>query len=189
MTDEILNENPEETTPSVSDDVPNENTEETIEEVGSDEDLKEKLKKRLELELGLPLTPQLGKQVEQSFEDNVILIEDFPVQNIRTLKIDDKIFTEEDYILDEKEGCIYLKENHKGFLYLEYCYCLPKSEYEPLLDLMVEYESDNSWNKDASSIKENNVTVSYDTSVGKGARIQTMIADLRNRYHCYVEMI
>lgn len=189
MTDEILNETPEETNLSGSDDIQNENTEETLKDEDSDEVLREKLKKRLELELGLPLAPKLGKQVEQSFEDNVILIEDFPVQNIRTLKIDDKIFTEEDYILDEEEGCIYLKENHKGFLYLEYCYCLPKSEYEPLLDLMFEYENDNSWNKDASSIKENNVTVSYDTSVGKGARIQTMIADLRNRYHCYVEMI
>ena len=46
-----------------------------------------------------------------------------------------------------------------------------------------------SWNKDASSIKENNVTVNYDTSLGKGAHIQSMIADLRNRYHCFVEMI
>ena len=91
--------------------------------------------------------------------------------------------------MDEKEGCIYLKETQKGFLYLEYCYGLPESEYKPLLDLMVEYESDTSWNKDASSIKENNVTVNYDTSVGKGAHIQAMIADLRNRYHCYVEMI
>lgn len=172
MTDEILNETPEETISTVSDD-----------------DLKETLKKRLELELGLPLTPQLGKQVEQSFDDNVVLIEDFPVRNIKTLKINDKTLKDEDYILDEKEGCIYLKENQKGFLYLEYCYCLPESEYEPLLDLMVEYESDNSWNKDASSIHENNVSVSYDTSVGTGARIQSMIQDLRNRYHCVVEMI
>ena len=163
--------------------------EETFSEENSENPLEETLKKRLELELGLPLTPQLEKQVEQSFDDNIILIEDFPIQKIKTLKINEKIFTEDDYILDEQEGCIYLKENHKGFLYLEYCYGLPESEYKPLLDLMVEYESDTSWNKDASSIRENNVSVSYDTSVGKGARIQAMIADLRNRYHCVVEMI
>ena len=117
------------------------------------------------------------------------MIEDFPVQSVRTLRIGDKTLTDEDYILDESEGCIYLNKPQQGLLYLEYCYGLPESEYKPLLDLMVEYENDNSWNKDASSIKENNVTVNYDTSVGKGARIQSMIADLRNRYHCFVEMI
>ena len=188
MTDELLNENLEETNNNDSEDSSNENSEESSTTV-SDDDLREQLKKRLELELGLPLAPQLGKQVEQSFEDNVILIEDFPVQSVRTLRIGDKTLTDEDYILDESEGCIYLNKPQQGLLYLEYCYGLPESEYKPLLDLMVEYENDNSWNKDASSIKENNVTVNYDTSVGKGARIQSMIADLRNRYHCFVEMI
>lgn len=161
---------------------------ETTEET-SDDALKETLKKRLELELGLPLTPQLGKQVEQSFDGNTVLIEDFPVQRIRTLKIGGEILSDDDYILDEKEGCIYLNSNHNGLLYLEYCYGLQESEYMPLLDLMVEYESDTSWNKDASSIHENNVSVSFDTSVGKGARIQSMIADLKNKYSCVVEMI
>ena len=165
-----------------------ENFDETI-EGSSDNDLEETLKKRLELELGLPLTPQLGKQVEQSFDDDIILIEDFPVQRIKTLTIGDKTLTSEEYILDESEGCIYLKKPQKGFLYLEYCYGLDESEYKPLLDLMVEYENDNSWNKDASSIHENNVSVSYDTSVGKGARIVAMIQDLRLKYSCRVEMI
>lgn len=155
----------------------------------SENDLEETLKKRLELELGLPLTPRLGKQVEQSFDDNIILIEDFPVQSIRTLKINEINLSEDDYILDESEGCIYLKQKYNGFLYLEYCYGLKESEYKPLLDLMIEYENDVSWNKDASSIKENNVTVSYDTSLGKGARIQGMIQDLRLKYSCHVEMI
>lgn len=155
----------------------------------SGNNLEEILKKRLELELGLPLTPQPGKQVEQFFDDNIILINTFPIQSIKILKIDDVVLNEEDYILDESEGCIYLKENHKGLLYLEYVYGLQESEYKPLLDLMIEYENDTSWNKNASSVKENNVTVSYDTSVGKGTRIQNMIQDLRNKYSCYVEMI
>lgn len=54
---------------------------------------------------------------------------------------------------------------------------------------MIEYENDNSWNKNASSIKENNVTVNYDTNLSKGALIQSMIQDLRNKYGCLVEMI
>lgn len=165
---------------NISDDSSNDNSEDNLEQ---------SLKNRLELELGLPLTPKFGKQVDQSFDDNTILIDDFPVQSIKTLKIGNKILGDEDYILNESEGCIYLKEHQRGFLYLEYCYGLAESEYKPLLDLMVEYESDNSWNKDASSIKENNVAVSYDTSVGKGARIVGMIQDLRCKYSCRVEMI
>ena len=68
MTDEetIIDENAED---NISDDSSNDTS----------DALKETLKKRLELELGLPLTPQLGKHVEQSFDGNIILIEDFPI--------------------------------------------------------------------------------------------------------------
>ena len=151
--------------------------------------LRETLKKRLELELGLPLTPKPMKQVDRDFDDSTIIVENFPIINITTLKIGNDTLTADDYILVESEGIIYLNNNHNGLLYLEYCYGLDESEYGPLLDLMVEYENDNSWNKDASSVKENNVTVNYDTSIGKGARIQGMIQDLRNKYSCVVEMI
>ena len=67
----------------------------------------------------------------------------------------------------------------------------PKYEVEQPknFDLMVEYENDNSWNKNASSITEKSLTVSYDISLGKGARILSMIQDLKNKYSCYVEMI
>lgn len=155
----------------------------------SEENLKEMLKKRLELELGLPLTPQSRKKVEKDFNDDVILVENFPIVSVETLKIDNEILDEKDYILNESEGCIYLTSDKSGFLYLEYTWGVPEAEYNPLLDLMIEYEADTGWNKNASSIKENNVTVNYDTSLGKGARIQSMIADLRNKYACVVEMI
>lgn len=153
------------------------------------DDLRETLKKRLELELGLPLTPKLMKQVDRDFDDSTIIVENFPVQNIKSLKIGKDTLTTDDYILVESEGIIYLNDNHNGLLYLEYCYGLDESEYGPLLDLMVDYETDTSWTKDASSITEKNVSVSYDTSQGKGARIQSMIQDLRNKYSCVVDMI
>lgn len=153
------------------------------------DDLRETLKKRLELELGLPLTPKLMKQVDRDFDDSTIIVENFPVQEIKSLKIGNDTLTADDYILVESEGIIYLNDNHNGLLYLEYCYGLDESEYGPLLDLMVDYENDTSWTKDASSITEKNVSVSYDTSQGKGARIQSMIQDLRNKYSCVVDMI
>lgn len=177
MTDEtIIDETSDENT---SDDSSN----------NTSEDLREVLKKRLELELGLPLTPKSCKKVEPHFDDEYIMVENFPIQSVTSLKIGNKIFNAEEYILDESKGIIYLKSQCSGLLCLEYTYCLSDDEYGPLLDLMVEYETDTGWNKNASSIKENNVTVSYDTSMGKGARIQSMINDLKLKYSCYVEMV
>ncbi|MBO6275613.1 MAG: hypothetical protein J6M91_08805 [Methanobrevibacter sp.] len=169
-----------------------ENNTEPIEEVpqdNSNDDLKETLKKRLELELGLPLTPKTVKQVDMKFNDNVILLDDFPVIEVKLIKINSNEIASEDYILVENEGTIYLNETCSGRLYVEYTYGLPEEDYLPLLDLMVEYENDTSWKKDASSISEKNVSISYDTSQGKGARIQAMIQDLRNKYACVVDMI
>ena len=155
----------------------------------NDDDLKETLKKRLELELGLPLTPKTVKQVDMRFNDEIILLDNFPVSEIKLIRIDSRELASEDYMLLENEGTIYLNENCSGKLYVEYTYGLPEEDYLPLLDLMVEYENDTSWKKDASSISEKNVSISYDTSQGKGARIQAMIQDLRNKYSCVVDMI
>ena len=155
----------------------------------NDDDLKETLKKRLELELGLPLTPKTVKQVDMRFNDEIILLDNFPVIEIKLIRIDSRELVSEDYMLVENEGTIYLNEHCSGRLYVEYTYGLPEEDYLPLLDLMVEYENDTSWKKDASSISEKNVSISYDTSQGKGARIQAMIQDLRNKYACVVDMI
>lgn len=155
----------------------------------NDDDLKETLKKRLELELGLPLTPKTVKQVDMRFNDGIILLDNFPVSEIKLIRIDSRELVSEDYMLVENEGTIYLNEHCSGRLYVEYTYGLPEEDYLPLLDLMVEYENDTSWKKDASSISEKNVSISYDTSQGKGARIQAMIQDLRNKYACVVDMI
>lgn len=162
---------------------------EVNEEDSAEDDLKETLKQRLELELGLPLTPKAVKQVDTQFDDEIILLNNFPVIEVNLIRIDSKELSSEDYLLVENEGTIYLNEHCSGRLYVEYTYGLSEDEYMPLLDLMVEYETDTSWKKDASSISEKNVSVSYDTSQGKGARIQSMIQDLRNKYSCVVEMI
>ena len=155
----------------------------------SDEELKEVLKKRLELELGLPLTPKSAKKIEKHFDDDYILVDNFPLQGVSLLKIGGHTLFDEDYCINESEGIIYLNKHYSGLLYLEYSYGLDDSEFEPLLDLMVEYETDTSWNKNATTIHENNVSVSYDSSLGKGARIQSMIDDLKSKYSVVVEMI
>ena len=155
----------------------------------NNENIRENLKKRLELELGLPLTPRSSKQVDNAFNGDCILVENFPIKSINKLKIGNNILKPCDYIIGDSEGIIYLKKIYAGFLYLEYIYGLDESEFSPLLDLMVEYETDVSWNKDVTSIHENNVSVNYDSNLSKGALIQSMISDLKAKYSVVVEMI
>lgn len=151
--------------------------------------LRETLKKRLELELGLPLSPQSSKQVEPDFNDSTILLDNFPVISIRKLMIGGKRVCPKDYIVVENEGAVYLNKLCSGMLYVEYIYGLSESEYDPLIDLMMDYELDNSFDKNASSVSEGDLSVSYDTSKSKGALIQNMIDDLKIRYSCVVRMI
>ena len=53
----------------------------------------------------------------------------------------------------------------------------------------IEEVLDNSWDKNTSSIKEGDITISYDTSISKGALIQKTLNDLNNRYSTYIRML
>ena len=54
---------------------------------------------------------------------------------------------------------------------------------------IIEYENDSGWTKNASSIKEGDVQINLDTSIGKGALIQKNLDDLKNRFNTYMRMI
>lgn len=151
--------------------------------------LKEKLLKRLEVEVGLPLIPKSAKELERNFQGSEILLSHYPLKEIKELKIDGETMDLDDVIILEDEGTVHLPREYSGDLYVEYTYGLPENEFIPIVDLMMEYELDDDWKKDVSSVKEINVSVSYDTSLSKGATIQNLINDLRNRYNCLVRMI
>ncbi len=151
--------------------------------------LREKLLQQLEVEVGLPLIPKSAKELERKFQGSEIVLNNYPIKDIKKIRINGEFLDLDEIVVIENEGTVYLPSEYAGELYIEYIYGIPEFEFSPILDLMVEYESDNDWKKDASSIKEINVSVSYDTSLGRGARIQSMIEDLRNRYNCLVRMI
>lgn len=152
--------------------------------------LRKKLLQRLEVEVGLPLIPKSAKELERNFQGSEILLSYFPVREVKELKIDGEVIDLETVTLLEDEGTIHLPHNYSAdIVYVEYTYGLPPESFLPILDLMEEYELDNDWKKDVSSVKEINVSVSYDTSLSKGATIQNMIAELSNRYNCLVRMI
>lgn len=156
----------------------------------NENDLRKKLLQRLEVEVGLPLIPKSAKELERNFNGSEILLSYFPVREVKELKIDGNVIDLEKVILLEDEGTIHLPHDYSAdVVYVEYTYGLPPESFLPILDLMEEYELDSDWKKDVSSVKEINVSVSYDTSLSKGATIQKMIADLSNRYSCLVRMI
>lgn len=160
-----------------------------MELITDEETLTESLKKRLEVEIGMPLDPRSAKQIDTEFKDNVILTNFFPISEINTLKIDNECVPCSKYTVSEDEGIIYLNEVMAGTLYLEYTYALPEEEYIGLLNMMMEYETDTNPYTNATSVREENVSVSYDSSTTKGALIQSLITDLRTRYNCLVRMM
>lgn len=152
--------------------------------------LRGKLLKRLEVEVGLPLIPKSAKELERNFKGSEIVLSYFPVRSVELIRIDGNALDLDKVIIMEDEGTIHLPREYSGdVLYVEYTYGLPPESFDPIVDLMIEHELDTDWRKDVSSVKEINVSVSYDTSVSRGATINNMINDLRNSYNCLVRMI
>lgn len=159
------------------------------EENYNDDILRKKLLQQLEVEVGLPLIPKSAKELERDFQGSEILLSHYPIKDIKELKIDGKIIDLEDSIILEDEGAIHLPKEYSGVLYVEYAYGIPEDKFLPILDLMVEYETDTSLTRDVSSITEGKRSINYDTSKSKGAQIQSMIENLKSRYGCVVRLI
>ena len=150
---------------------------------------REVFKKRLMVLTGLPLDPTPATQIERDFDSDSIIVDYYPIQSIRNIMIDKNCICINECMIDKSAGIIFLPKNYTGTLKIQYMYCIPETEYEAIIDLMVEYENTPGWDKRASSITEGGVTVSIDTSVGKGALIQSMIDDLKLRYNSTARLI
>lgn len=144
---------------------------------------------------GLNIKPRNYKLIEEyNGTDTTILLDYFPVLSVNSFTIADTELDADDYVLDSECGVIYLKNIYsEGFMDITYTVGFTDEQYqaliEPLLTLMVEYACDTGWDKDASSIKEGEITVSYDTSLGKGALIQQGLDNLRAMFNVQSRMI
>lgn len=161
------------------------------EEINSEtNDLEDLIKQKISAYIGVPVTPTNFTQFEK-FDGETVFVETFPLTEVTSLTITNKEIS--DYVIDNKAGLIYLNQNYSGFLKLEYVAGLTEDEYsmyiEPLVNDIIEYENDSGWTKNASSIKEGDVQINLDTSIGKGALIQKNLDDLKNRFNTYMRMI
>lgn len=154
------------------------------------EDLNKLIENKISAYIGVPVKPTNFSQFEK-FDGKTVFVETFPFIDVTSLTIDNKEIT--DYVIDKKAGLIYLTQNYSGFLKLDYVAGLTEDEYssyiKPLVKDIVEYENDSGWTKNASSIKEGDVQINLDTSMGKGALIQKSLDDLKNRFNTYMRMI
>lgn len=162
----------------------------------SDDDfnkLFELVKAQIAQKIGIPLEPTKFTQVERNFFDDIIILDYFPLDKIHHIKIGEEDLTTDDCIIDYSGGIIYLNNSIRGFLKLEYTSCISTNDYSmyilPLINDMIEYQLDTGWDKDASSIKEGEITITYDTSIGKGAKINDALNELKERYSAFCRMI
>lgn len=150
---------------------------------------RESILKRLSIQTGLPLIPTNAIQIERDFDNDSIIMDYYPIKSICELKIDNDNICMDRCLIDKDYGIIFLPKQYTGTLCIKYIYQIPEDDYSALIDLIIEYENDPAWDKRASSITEGGVTVSIDTSVGKGALIQSMINDLKNKYNSTARLI
>ncbi len=155
--------------------------------------LLELIKSQITQKIGVPLEPTSFTQVEKYFQGDVLIVDNFPIEEIHHFKIGSQNIRTNDYNIDYDTGIIYLNSIYTGFLRLEYTACISTNDYSmyilPLIYDMMEYHLDNGWNKNASSIKEGEITINYDTSLGNGAKIQNTLTDLEERYSSFCRMI
>lgn len=141
--------------------------------------------------LGVDLVPVQREYMIQKFKSNKIFLNFYPVLSIENITIGkDEV---EDYIVNKNIGVVYLEDICDGMLHVDYTTKLPDKDInviiKPLLMDMVMYDLINKGNKinegSVSTIKEGDVSVSYDTSSNLGNRIYTRIGDLRLKYSSY----
>lgn len=155
--------------------------------------LLELVKSQITQKIGVALEPTSFTQIEKNFSGNILIVDNFPINEIQNLQISKVHLTSNDYIIDYNSGIIYLNETYNGFLKIDYTACISTNDYSmyilPLIYDMMEYQLDTGWDKNASSISEGEVTINYDTSLGKGAKINNTLNDLEERYSAFCRMI
>lgn len=142
----------------------------------------------------VPIEPVEQKQSSMIRDTKCVLLDFFPVSSITSVYIGETEFVDgKNCYIDLPDGIIYFKEPKTGLFKASYKTGLPKEEYDkyiiPLIYDMLKYNLTDAWNKDASSIKEGDVSVNYDTSISLGALIQKRLDTLEAKFNTWVRMI
>lgn len=144
--------------------------------------------KRIASETGLELKPTAHTDVDFNFNFDSLdyNVHHYPIHEIHQVKVDNKKICPHDYIMDKENGRLhFLKKLPKGeSLIIEYTSCESDSfifsKVLPLAYDMLLYSLDQSPTKNASSIKEGDLSISYDTGTSLNAVLINRLNDLKN---------
>ena len=139
-------------------------------------------------ETNLELKPTPHTDVDFNFNWNSVdyNIKHYPIHSIRKIKVDNKNICHNDYILDRENGRLkFLKKLPEGkALIVEYMSCesdtFIQSKILPLAYDMLLYDLDKSPTKNASSIKEKDVSLNFDTNNSLITLINQRMTNLKN---------
>lgn len=143
---------------------------------------------KIESETGLNLSPVPRTDVELNFNWDSLdyNLKYYPVEHVFKVKVDHKTICPHDYIVDNENGRLrFLKKLKEGeALIVQYTSkesdSFITSKILPLAYDMLFYELDQSPTKNASSIKENDVSINFDTKNSFNANINQRLEDLKN---------
>lgn len=142
-----------------------------------------------------PINPTNHKVILKNFCDDILELDYYPVRKINSFVIGSKTLTDEDYVLDEELGILYLHSNMSGLLVIEYCCQLSddmiSNIVNPLVFDIIKYRLTTNFsnNGDISSMKEGDVSVNYNTNSSLGNLIQSRIKDLKNCYSIRIKVL
>lgn len=111
----------------------------------------------------------------------------YPVDRITEIIVNGVAISENDYQLDKSSGIIYFSKVPSGdFVIIKYISKVSDSYFKSkirtlLLDLLF-YNLNNDPRKGASSVKEGDVSVNYDTNSSEYSRLASRIDKIRNSF-------
>lgn len=143
--------------------------------------------------LGFDITPTTHTEIIRHYHDNKLILNYYNLTTIQELTLNNINISDMVQVIDNELSIIYFIKNMHGLLKITYITCLPENKIityiNPLLGDMIMYTLQDNWGKDATTIKEGDVSVSYDANLSLGNRILTRIQDLKNAYNARVRLI
>lgn len=144
--------------------------------------------RKIEAETGINIfpVPRVDTELNFNWDSQDYNLKHYPVDHVFMVKVDRKRICPEDYILDKENGRLrFLKKLDEGeALTVQYTSkesdSFINSKILPLAFDMLLYELDTSPTKNASSMKEKDISLNFDTNNSLITLINQRMANLKN---------
>lgn len=161
----------------------------TIDEKITDEDLETLISNKIKYIsnfTNIDITPITRTEEHTNFSNKEnILLNHYPVKSIESVSVDNNLLPSDKYHLNKNNGILIFLSFIKGkFLEIEYITGVSDDYNQntilPILSDLLIYELDPSITKNASSIKEGDVSVNFDNTTNLYSNIQSRLLSLKN---------